>query len=232
MSHLTDEKIIVISGANSGIGLALCKKYRQQRGPSTPEVYGLCRTSSPELDALDINVITGVDISIESGLDIMFNALKTVDIDVLICVAGIWLSHQETLDSLHLDNIRRQFEVNALGSLRMVQRLIKQLRSGSKIAIISSHLGSITGNDSGGLYGYRMSRAALNMAAMCLARDVNDEQIAVGVYHPGVVKTKSNDFSGPMSPDESATGLYNLISELSMTTSGEFRHVSGEHLPW
>ena len=93
-------------------------------------------------------------------------------------------------------------------------------------------MGSIADNDSGGRYGYRMSKAALNAASQSLAVDLKDKGIAVGVFHPGWVQTEMTGYSGPLTVQESAQGLITNIEALDMSTSGVFRHVNGDVLPW
>ena len=219
-------KTVVITGANRGIGLAFATLYQQQ-GAS---VYALCRQSSAELDALGVTVITDVDLATDSGLNNMVIALQNVVIDVLLCNAGIL--RDESLGNINCDTIREQFEVNALAPLRVADALITNLSSGSKIAMITSRMGSVADNGSGGRYGYRMSKAALNAAAMSLAKDLTASNIAVGIYHPGYVQTGMVNFGGEISSTESASRLVALIETLSMEESGVFKHSNGQVLPW
>ncbi|MEW6981901.1 SDR family oxidoreductase [Colwelliaceae bacterium 6471] len=219
-------KNIVITGANRGIGLALTRVFHQQGDT----VYALCRHSSDELDALNVKVITNVDVATEAGLALMSQCLSSVNIDVLVCNAGIL--RDESLTKLNIDTIREQFEVNALAPLRVVEALQHNLVSDSKIAMITSRMGSIADNGSGGRYGYRMSKAALNAASMSLAKDLAPRNIAVGTYHPGYVQTDMVNHSGDISSNECAQRLVGLINELTMQESGVFKHSNGQILPW
>jgi len=219
-------KTIVITGANRGIGLAFASLYQQQGA----QVYALCRNSSPELDALQVKVVTGVDVATDQGLANMVSALEGVNIDILICNAGIL--RDESLGRLNSATICEQFEVNALAPLRVADALLANLSSGSKIAMITSRMGSIADNGSGGRYGYRMSKAALNAGAMSLAKDLAGENIAVGIYHPGYVQTDMVNHGGDISATESASRLVGLIKELSLAESGVFKHSNGQVLPW
>jgi len=149
---------------------------------------------------------------------------------VLINNAGV-LS-DESLDDLDLDRIRRQFEVNSLGPLRVTAALRRNLRSGAKVAIITSRMGSIDDNTSGGRYGYRMSKAAVNMAGRSLAHDLRPDGIAVAILHPGFVRTGMTGHTGLIDPPESAAGIIARIDELTAETSGSFWHANGELLPW
>ena len=155
--------LTVVVGANRGIGLALVQQF-VARGDT---VVGTCRSSSGDLAAAGAEVVTGVDVTEPSGLAPLVEALGPRPIGLLVCNAGV-LS-RETLDDLDMDRIRRQFEVNALGPLRTVAALRPHLGTGSKVGIITSRMGSISDNTSGGAYGYRMSKAAVNMAGTSLA---------------------------------------------------------------
>ncbi len=219
-------KTIVITGANRGIGLALAKVFSEQGH----QVIGLCRQSSPELEDVSAKVVTGVDVASDEGIETMVAELKDTPIDILVCNAGIL--RDEQLGKLNLATIRAQFEVNALAPLRVVDCLLSNLSSGSKIAMITSRMGSIADNDSGGRYGYRMSKAALNAAAMSLAKDLASKNIAVGIYHPGYVQTDMVNYGGDISSDEAASRIAGLIAQLSISDSGVFKHSNGQVLPW
>ena len=224
-------KTIVITGANRGIGYAMVKLC-QQRGDI---VYALCRKSSKDLDSLGVNVIEQVEIASQSGIDKAVSALKGINIDLLINNAGIL--RDEQLSDLNKNTIIEQFNVNALAPLCLSHALLTNLSSGSKIALITSRMGSVTDNTSGGRYGYRMSKAALNIAAVSLARDLTEDNIAVGIYHPGYVQTEmvnSNGVlnNGDISANEAAERLIALMDNLTMSDSGVFKHSNGEILPW
>jgi len=222
---------IVITGANRGIGYAMAK-ICQQRGDT---VYALCRQSSAELDALGVNVVDKIDVATQAGLDKAVSTLSGVNIDLLINNAGIL--RDEQLDNLNQETIVEQFNVNALAPLCLSHALLENLSSGSKIALITSRMGSVTDNTSGGRYGYRMSKAALNIAAVSLARDLETENIAVGIYHPGFVQTEMVNSNGSLSNGDisaqvAATRLIALMDNLAMVDSGVFKHSNGETLPW
>ncbi len=216
----------MITGSNRGIGLAMATQLKHQGD----RVYALCRQSSAALDNLGVNVIANVDVSTDDGINTMVSALSGLSIDVLVCNAGIL--RDESLQQLNLETIRAQFEVNALAPIRVVSALEQQLNHGAKIAMITSRMGSITDNDSGGRYGYRMSKAALNAASMSLAHDLAARQVAVGIYHPGYVQTDMVNHGGDISADESASRLVNLINQLTLEQSGIFKHSNGQILPW
>lgn len=222
MSSLT----VVITGASRGIGLSFCRLY-QARGYS---VYALCRNESSELSALGVNVIDGVDVSTPAGIQRMVSQLKGITIDILINNAGVL--RNEVLGSIDQESIREQFEVNALAPLMVTEALIEQLSGSAKIALITSRMGSVADNGSGGRYGYRMSKAALNIAGVSLARDLEPRGVSVAILHPGLVGTEMIGGYGDITPDQAAERLAQRIEELNATNSGTFWHSNGEVLPW
>jgi len=219
---------IVITGANRGIGLALTRQYRD-RGDN---VVAVCRQSSSELDALGVRVESGIDVTNGESLAKLDDRLAEMKIDVLINNAGVMRTTGFNDIEDQLDAYRLQFEVNSLAPLRVTRALIDRLGEGSKVAIVTSRMGSIADNDSGGHYGYRMSKTAVNMAGVSLAQDLAGRRIAVGLLHPGYVRTDMTGNTGHVDTDESAAGLIRRIDDLSMDTTGSFYHANGEALPW
>ncbi len=218
--------LAVVTGANRGIGLSLVKLLKE-RGHS---VLAACRTGSPALEKLGAEVIEDVDVTDEEGVAKLVAAVRDRDVDLLINNAGILLA--DHLEAPDFENISKQFEVNALGPLRVTAALRKNLKKGSKVAVITSRMGSIDDNSSGGYYGYRMSKAALNMAAKSLAVDLQPAGVAVAILHPGMVKTDMVQGHGQVEPDDAARGLLSRIDELSLDTTGGFWHANGQRLPW
>jgi NAD(P)-dependent dehydrogenase (short-subunit alcohol dehydrogenase family) len=216
----------LITGANRGIGLELCRQLAA-RGD---RVIGVCRRSSPELDALGVRVESGVDLTSDEDVRALAERLADQRIDLLINNAGV-LSRVD-LDNLDFDELRRLFEINSLAPLRMTAALMPRMKDGGKVAIITSRMGSIADNSSGGSYAYRMSKAAVNMAGASLAVDLRPRNIAVAILHPGFVRTGMTQHRGNVEPREAAAGLLARIDELTLDTSGGFWHASGERLPW
>lgn len=216
---------VVVTGCNRGIGLELCRIYKE-RGD---QVFGVCRTLSDALEKLGIEVIDGVDVSEESGIVRLKKALGDQPIDILLNNAGILRS--DSFDSLDFDGMVEQFRVNSLGPLRVTQALVNNLHEGSKVAIVSSRVGSIGDNSSGNYYGYRMSKSAVNMAGMNLRHDLEPRGIAVALLHPGLVATEMTGGQG-IKPKDAANGLVARIDELNLENTGSFWHAEGYALPW
>jgi len=217
---------VVITGANRGIGLEFARHYQAENW----RVTGVCRESSAELEQVADQVISGIDITSKPDIDKLVAALNGQAIDLLINNAG--LLQNEELGSIDFGSLRRQMEVNAFAPLRVCEALLPNLQSGSKIANITSRMGSIGDNDSGGHYGYRASKAALNALGRSLAIDLKARGIAVAQLHPGYVKTRMVNFGGLITPEESVAGLTRLIAALKLENSGSFWHTNGDELPW
>ena len=216
----------LVTGANGGIGYEFCRQLK-----SGATVIAVCRWASDELKSLGVRVESGVDITSEEDVAALVERLQGKPIDVLINNAGIL--QRNTLDHLDFDSIRQQFEVNALGALRITQALLPNLKAGSKVVIMTSRMGSIGDNTSGSSYGYRMSKAALSMAGKSLSHDLKPRQIAVAILHPGLVSTPMTNYTeGGISPEEAVKGLLARIKQLNLENSGTFWHATGEVLPW
>lgn len=215
----------LITGCNRGIGLQLALQLRE-RGD---KVIGVCRNSSPELDAAGVQVIAGIDLTDAESIAKLTQAIGSEPIDILINNAGI-LS-RDAFGELDYDDMLRQYDVNALGPLRVAEALSGNLHEGSKVAIVTSRVGSIADNGSGGIWGYRASKAAANMIGTNLMLEFRPRGIAVALLHPGYVATDMTGGKG-IKPAESARGMIERIDELTLESSGTFWHAEGFELPW
>lgn len=215
----------LITGANRGIGLELARQLHT-RGE---EVIATRRSPSPDLDALEVRQ-EPLEVTDGESIAALAARLSDTRIDTLILNAGVL--RRNSLRALDLHEIRQQLEVNALGPLRVVHALRSSLGEGSKVAIITSRMGSIADNTSGGAYGYRMSKAAVNAAGKSLAIDLARQGISVVLLHPGYVRTDMTGGNGNWNADEAAEALIARIDELTLDHSGTFVHANGEPLPW
>ena len=216
-----------MTGANRGIGLAYCQQLHL-RGD---RVIAVCRQSSDELDDLGVQVESGIELTSPDSLAALVNGLAGQTLNTVILNAGILESMG--LSDLDPEAIRRQFEVNALAPLLLARALTPLMPEGSKLVLMTSRMGSIEDNSSGGSYGYRMSKVALNIAGKSLAVDLRSRGIAVAILHPGLVKTRMIQFNpNGISPEDSVRGLIARIDELTLNNSGSFLHANGSVLPW
>lgn len=219
---------VVITGANRGIGLALARIFAE-RGD---QVLAVCRETSEELDQIADQVMTGIDVSDADSVAGLTTVLAELcpRVDVLINNAGIFKN--ETLDDMAFDQIEQQLQINAVAPLRVTMAILPLMSEGGKVANITSRMGSMADNTSGGYYGYRASKAALNAFGKSLAMDLKPQGIAVAQLHPGFVQTRMVNFAGDISPEGAAAGLVARIDELDLRTTGTFWHANGDILPW
>ena len=217
----------LVTGANRGIGLEYCRQLKA-RGQ---DVVAVCRQPSDELETLGVRLEDGVELSDSQSIDDLVRRLAGLPLDGVILNAGILQSMG--LADLDPAGIRRQFEVNALAPLLLARALVDQMPRGAKLVLMTSRMGSIDDNSSGGSYGYRMSKVALNMAGKSLAIDLEQRGIAVAILHPGLVCTRMIQFNpSGIPPEQSVKGLLARIDGLTMANSGRFWHANGELLPW
>ncbi|WP_264308902.1 SDR family NAD(P)-dependent oxidoreductase [[Leptolyngbya] sp. PCC 7376] len=140
---------------------------------------------------------------------------------------------RNSLENLDFESIRRQFEVNAIGTLRFTAALLPNLAENAKIIIMTSRMGSIEDNTSGSSYGYRMSKVAVSMAGKSLAIDLKPRGISVAILHPGLVQTRMTNFNQRgITPKQSVEGLLAHIDNLNLDNTGTFWHANGDILPW
>lgn len=230
----------IVTGSNRGIGLEVCRQL-EARGDT---VIATCRKKSKELEelrarsaarapddrALGCRVVEGIDVANPSAGEALDRALGDVKIDVLFNNAGVL--RPDALTTFDIEGLRHDFEVNAAGPLLLTRALLKRLHRGSKIGFVSSRAGSIGDGPSGGLYGYRLSKTALNMAAVNLATDLREQGILVAILHPGFVRTQMTGNGGNVEPPAAAKDLIGRMDELTPERSGRFFHANGQELPW
>lgn len=219
---------VLITGANRGIGLALATAYAK----TGHEVIGTSRSHSPGQDA----AITWHTLHVqtpESQADLA-KALGGSPISLLVCNAGVFLDRGEALgDGFPTEQWADTFATNVTGVFLTVQSLLPNLRlaPSAKIAIIASKMGS-TARAPGGSYIYRASKAAVVNLGRNLAADLSADGIAVGIYHPGWVRTDLGGPAATVSVEQSADGLAQRIDHLSLATTGCFEAFDGDALPY
>lgn len=212
---------IVITGASRGIGTAMAAQYEA----AGEKVIGTARGAGVEA-VLDVT---------DPASHVAFaRTLKDCPLDLLICNAGVYLDKGDDLETgFGPDLWAQSFATNVTGVFLTVQSLLPNLRaaSGAKIAIIASQMGSST-RAPGGSYIYRTSKAAAINLGRNLAVDLKPEGIAVGIYHPGWVRTDMGGDQGEISVTESAQGLTQRIATLDLAQTGCFETWDGRAHPF
>ncbi|MGI9219704.1 MAG: SDR family oxidoreductase [Woeseiaceae bacterium] len=221
---------VLITGANRGIGLELARQYADQGWT----VIGTARrpAAADDLNALDVRVVQ-LDVTDPASVDNMADTLTGVAIDVLINNAGI-LPVMRGIDDIDIATYTQILDVNTIGPVRVTQALMPNLRAGDmkKIMNTTSGLGSISGNRSGGYFGYRESKAALNMFTLTLARELAPDGFTCIVVNPGWVRTDMGGPTAPTSVQQSASGIRSVISKITTADNGTFWNFEGGNEAW
>jgi NAD(P)-dependent dehydrogenase (short-subunit alcohol dehydrogenase family) len=218
----------VVTGANRGIGLELVRQLKA-RGD---DVIACARSRSADLDKLGVRV-ESVDVSDANSVRALARSLGDLPVDHVFNVAGVYGGSKQSIaqmaDDLELRDVLETYDINAVGPLRISIALLPNLRRGTakKIVHVTSGMGSISDNTSGGYYAYRMSKAALNMASRSLAVDLKGEGILSVVINPGWVQTDMGGKSAPTPVDESVRGILREVDRATLADSGEFLNWKG-----
>ena len=224
MSH------VVIVGADRGIAAALVREYRS-RGE---EVTAVCREAGSHWPEENVRAIPHVDVTSDEAVRALAQQLQADPIHVLVHVAGV--GALDRWGRFDFDAMRAHYDLNALGPLRVVNALSENFVAGAKIGIVTSRMGSIGDNLSGGMYSYRMSKAAANMLGVTLYHEFRSRDVGVMQLHPGTVATDmtkgAKNWDSFTKPEESAAGLARQLDRLGPETPPEFRHQDGTLLPW
>jgi len=222
---------ILITGANRGIGLALAKKFHQQGY----KVFATARKPEKATDLMKVGVqIEQLDITNQNSVNALKKKLNNQPIDILLNNAGIGGHSTRKFQDLDIDKLSTVLNVNSLGALRVTQALLSNLQLGSRkiVASISSRMGSIEENGSGGVLGYRASKTALNSFNKSLSIEFADKGFSFVVLHPGWVRTDMTNDNATYSTAESADGLFAVISKLTTKDNGKFYDLHGKPVAW
>lgn len=227
-------KNVFITGANRGIGLGLVHHYLAKGST----VFAAARNPDASREFWELERDYGtrfrpvaLDVTSDTEASEAAKRLGDEPLDLLINNAGI-LPKEEAFADVSLENMRRAFEVNVLGPMRVTQKLLANLTKSRRpvVVTISSKMGSITDNGSGGSYAYRTSKTAVNMVNKSFTCD-HPKIIAV-VLHPGWVQTDMGGKGARTTIEESVTGLGRVIDELKPSDSGHFFDFQGKEIPW
>jgi len=223
---------VVVTGADRGIGAELIRCYHA-RGD---RAIAACMGDGEDLAAEGLEVAPGVDVTDLATLAALSERIGDTRVDLLINNAGVF--HVDAYDQAGFDAMLRLYDVNTLGPLRVVRALERHMSEGGRIGIVTSRVGSISDNSSGGMYGYRLSKCAANQLGVNLYHELRPRGIAVMLLHPGQVATQmtaglpGGETLEFITPQESAAGLMRQLDRLGPDTPPEFRHTNGALLPW
>jgi NAD(P)-dependent dehydrogenase (short-subunit alcohol dehydrogenase family) len=233
-----DAPVAVVTGAARGIGLALCRQlladgYVVVAAPRKPASEGLVELAGEYPDRLR-EIPT--DVADESSVA---NAAREIGewverVDLLINNAGVYPRDGGGVESLDAESLLRGFEVNTVGPLRVIRHLLPLLRRGRgrRLIQITSLMGSLADNTSGGSYAYRMSKTALNMAVRNLAHELGSDGFIALAIHPGWVRTAMGGTVAPLELEPAATEILRIALEAGPEDNGGFKGPGGKDLPF
>ena len=224
---------VLVTGASRGLGLEFARTWLARgayviatvRHTGSSEELATLQKENPERLRL-----MQLDVKEERSIELLASALGKTPIDLLINNAGVL--HVETIANMDFSRVLEQFRVNALGALHVTCSLLNNLTEGARVVNVTSRMGSLDDNTSGGYYGYRMSYAAQNMATRSLAVDLRSRGITVVAMHPGMVQTDMTRGFGMLTAAESVDVMNDVIAGLTLAQSGLFLHYQGTTLPW
>lgn len=231
-------RVAIVTGAGRGIGLELC---RQLAAAGDTVLACPRRGDSAKLDALRERCaerlhVVPMDVAKMSSVR---RAHQTIGdlverIDLLFNSAGIYPNDPAGIERLDTSSLERAFDVNALGPLRVVQTFLPLLRQGrdKKLVQITSLMGSIADNNSGGSYAYRMSKTALNMAVRNLGHELGPEGFIVVAMHPGWVRTRMGGAGAPLTIEDAVRQILEATASLTRADNGCFKGPDGSTLPF
>lgn len=229
-------KHLVITGANRGIGLELVRQALEKgyaitaacRRPDAAEELLALRDEHRDLDVLPL------ELNDAHSIDRFVHELDGQAIDVFINNAGVYGQRDATLGNVDPEAWHRAFQVNTIAPLLLTQKLLPQLRSGTdrRLAYLSSKMGSIADNTSGGSYVYRSTKTALNQVVKSLAEDLRSEGFVALALHPGWVRTDMGGPNGLIDTVTSASGLLSVIEGATAEQSGQFLNYDGGIIEW
>jgi NAD(P)-dependent dehydrogenase (short-subunit alcohol dehydrogenase family) len=226
---------ILITSANRGLGLEFVRQYAADgwrifaasRNPdAASDLQKLARAHAITVFPMDVTDPAGIRRA-AAGLD-------DEPIDVLLNSAGIIGKPGQRVGNIDYESWAQVLNVNTMGPLRVTEAFVEHVaRSERKLIVtITSGLGSIADNTSGGSISYRTSKAAVNMAVRCAAIDLAPRGIACVLVNPGWVKTDMGGPNAPLTPSESVAALKRLIATFGLTHSGKFFHYDGREYAW
>lgn len=231
-------KTILITGANRGIGMEFVRQYAADgwrvlacsRFPEKSDALNKLAAQYP-----DLLIVHALDVADHVQIERLAQKVANESIDLLINNAGIYPdSDKGGFGHTDYAEWMQAFRINTMAPLKMTEAFATQIASSKQktIVTITSMMGSIADNDSGGSYLYRSSKAAVNMVVKSLAIDLKPLGITAAVFHPGWVKTEMGGPNAMITAEQSVAGMRLMISRLTMADSGKFFGFDGKEIPW
>jgi len=228
---------LLITGANRGVGLELCNQYLKEGWT----VHACCRKPKKAKalnkladDNKDKLIVHKLEVTKEKQMDALKKALKDKPLDILINNAGVHALGASQFGQSDNKAWREAVAVNLIAPMKMMEHFVENIAMSDRkiIASMSSKMGSINDNTSGGSYAYRATKAALNAVMVSAAHDLRHLDITALILHPGWVRTDMGGPNGEISVEESAVMLRKILAECDITDSGKFFDIDGTIIPW
>lgn len=223
-------EIAFVTGANRGIGFELAKQLIK----NGYFVHATFRNNKGGLESLDQSMIMlhRMDVRSDSEVERVFSEIS-VKIDLLVNNAGVYSTSQNSIENLSIADVSDMMQVNGIGPLRVTKAAMPNLKLSKSARIVNISTGFSSISDcSGGYYGYRGSKAALNMFSIATEQELSRYGISTMLICPGWVATDMGGFGAPLSPKKSVNGILERISELNLSNSGRFVSHDGDNMPW
>ncbi|KAK9426827.1 putative NAD(P)-binding protein [Seiridium unicorne] len=224
----------IVTGANSGIGHEFAKLLIQEGY----DVHAVDVNYGPELRSLSCET-SQLDVSSPNSIDSFAKSFGDGPLDLLLNIAGVMATHEsDALETVDQATLQRVFAVNTFGPLLLTQALLPNLLKSKdpKVGVMSSRVGSIGDNSTGGMYAYRSSKAAVNAVCKSMSVDLKEKGVVVVILHPGFVKTgldpSTHGLKEAVEADEAAAKLWQVLREKKLEDTGRFWHREGTELPW
>lgn len=219
---------VLITGCDTGLGREFARQYAQAG-------YTVHATYRDPVNRLPDGSIRhyALDVTDFAQFAALKQGLGDAPIDLLVSNAGVGLDTGQ-LGALDFEYVRTMLMVNTVGPLKLIETLVDNVAAGAqrRIVLVTSRMGSIGANLSGGHYGYRASKAALNAIGRSLALDLFKRGVTLAMVHPGWVNTAGGGANAALSPEQSVAAVRAVVARLGNHETGQFYNYSGELLPW